>query len=151
MWICGGWTCACGHHRVASNCIHLPTFCGDGWNDGGNFCGGVWICGDGFCGWPDGWNVCGFCVKMHTREARQDGETNDRLDRLVVWAHVSDFSEAEKAALAWTEALTLLDPKTDYASLRSRLRQSFSDEEIGALTATIGMINLWNRIQVSAH
>lgn len=96
-------------------------------------------------------NGCGFCVKMHTREARQDGESNDRLDRLVVWAHVSDFSEAEKAALAWTEALTELHPKTDYASLRGRLRASFSDEQIGALTATIGMINLWNRIQVSAH
>lgn len=96
-------------------------------------------------------NGCAFCVKMHTREAREDGETQDRLDRLVVWAHVSDFSEAEKAAFAWTEALTTLDPKTDYASLRGRLRQSFTDKEIGALTATISMINLWNRIQVSAH
>lgn len=96
-------------------------------------------------------NGCAFCVKMHLREAREDGETQDRLDRLVVWAHVSDFSEAEKAALAWTEALTVLDHKTDYASLRGRLRASFSDKEIGALTATIGMINLWNRIQVSAH
>lgn len=96
-------------------------------------------------------NGCAFCVKMHTREAREDGETHDRLDRLIVWAHVSDFSEAEKAAFAWTEALTVLDPKTDYASLRGRLRASFSDGEIGALTATIAMINLWNRIQVSAH
>jgi AhpD family alkylhydroperoxidase len=96
-------------------------------------------------------NGCAFCVKMHLREAREDGETNDRLDRLVVWAHVNDFSEAEKAALAWTEALTVLDHKTDYVSLRGRLRASFTDEEIGALTATIGMINLWNRIQVSAH
>jgi AhpD family alkylhydroperoxidase len=96
-------------------------------------------------------NGCAFCVKMHLREAREDGETQDRLDRLVVWAHVNDFSEAEKAALAWTEALTTLDHKTDYASLRGRLRQSFSDKEIGALIATIGMINLWNRIQVSAH
>jgi AhpD family alkylhydroperoxidase len=96
-------------------------------------------------------NGCAFCVKMHTREAREDGETNDRLDRLIVWAHVSDFSEAEKAALAWTQALTVLDPKTDYASLRGRLRESFTDKEIGALTATIAMVNLWNRIQVSAH
>lgn len=96
-------------------------------------------------------NGCAFCVKMHTREAREDGETSDRLDRLIVWAHVSDFSEAEKAALAWTEALTVLDPHTDYASLRGRLRASFTDKQIGALTATIGMINLWNRIQVSAH
>jgi AhpD family alkylhydroperoxidase len=96
-------------------------------------------------------NGCAFCVKMHLREAREDGETQDRLDRLVVWAHVNDFTEAEKAALAWTEALTTLDHKTDYASLRGRLRQSFTDKEIGALTANIGMINLWNRIQVSAH
>ena len=96
-------------------------------------------------------NGCAFCVKMHLREAREDGETQDRLDRLVVWAHVNDFTEAEKAALAWTEALTTLDHKTDYATLRGRLRQSFTDKEIGALTATIGMINLWNRIQVSAH
>jgi len=96
-------------------------------------------------------NGCAFCVKMHLREAREDGETQDRLDRLVVWAHVGDFSEAEKAALAWTEALTTLDHKTDYASLRGRLRTFFSDKEIGALTATIGMINLWNRLQVSAH
>lgn len=96
-------------------------------------------------------NGCAFCVKMHTREAREDGETNDRLDRLVVWAHVNDFTEAEKAAFAWTEALTVLDHKTDYASLRGRLRESFTDKEIGALTATIGMINLWNRLQVSGH
>ncbi len=96
-------------------------------------------------------NGCAFCVKMHLREAREDGETQDRLDRVVVWAHVNDFTEAEKAALAWTEALTTLNHKTDYASLRGRLRASFTDKEIGALTATIGMINLWNRIQVSAH
>ena len=96
-------------------------------------------------------NGCAFCVKMHLREAREGGETQDRLDRLIVWAHVNDFSEAEKAALAWTEALTALDHQTDYASLRGRLRESFTDEEIGALTATIAMINLWNRIQVSAH
>ncbi|SFU65833.1 alkylhydroperoxidase AhpD family core domain-containing protein [Polaromonas sp. YR568] len=96
-------------------------------------------------------NGCAFCVKMHLREAREDGETQDRLDRIVVWAHVSDFTEAEKAALAWTEALTTLDHKTDYASLRGRLRASFTDKEIGALTANVGQINLWNRIQVSAH
>jgi AhpD family alkylhydroperoxidase len=54
-------------------------------------------------------NGCAYCVKMHTREAREDGEANERLDRLVVWKHVNDFSEREKAALAWSEALTVLD------------------------------------------
>lgn len=96
-------------------------------------------------------NQCGFCVKMHTREARDANETNERLDRLIVWRHVSDFSAAERAALAWTEALTVLDEKTDYASLRGDLREHFNDAQIGALTAEIGMINLWNRLQVSRH
>ncbi|MEM9442795.1 MAG: carboxymuconolactone decarboxylase family protein [Pseudomonadota bacterium] len=96
-------------------------------------------------------NRCGFCVKMHIREAREDGETSERLDRVVVWDQVSDFSEAEKAALAWTEALTVLDSTVDLGSLRSRLRQHFTDKDIGILTATIAMINLWNRINVSKH
>ena len=96
-------------------------------------------------------NQCGFCVKMHSKEARDDGETSERLDRLIVWQHVRDFSERERAALAWTEALTTLDAKTDYAPLRSKLREHFSEQEVGVLTSTIGMINLWNRIQVSAH
>lgn len=96
-------------------------------------------------------NACAYCVKMHIREAREDGETSERLDRLVVWEHVSDFSPAERAALAWVEALTLLDRKTDYGALRAALRAHFSDEQISALTATVAMINLWNRIQVSGH
>jgi len=96
-------------------------------------------------------NRCAFCVKMHTREARQDGESDARLDRLVVFAQVSDYSDREKAALAWTEALTVLDPKADLAPLRARLRQHFTDEEIGVLTSAVAMINLWNRIQISRH
>lgn len=96
-------------------------------------------------------NGCGFCVKMHTREAREDGETNDRLDRLVVWRHVDDFTPDEKAALAWTEALTLLKDTADFGALRAELRAHFTDSEITTLTAIVGMINLWNRIQVSNH
>lgn len=96
-------------------------------------------------------NRCGFCVKMHTREAREDGETSDRLDRVIVWDQISDFSDREKAALAWTEALTTLDPTTDLGALRARLRAHFSEEEIGVLTATVAMINLWNRINISRH
>jgi AhpD family alkylhydroperoxidase len=96
-------------------------------------------------------NRCGHCVKMHTKEARTDGETSDRLDRLIVWDHVNDFTDREKAALAWTEALTVLDNRTDLGMLRVRLRRYFSEREIGILTATIGMINMWNRIQVSRH
>lgn len=96
-------------------------------------------------------NGCGYCVKMHTKEARDDGETSERLDRLVVWHQVKDFSTKERAALAWTEALTQLDGKTSYGPLRTELCEHFSEEEISALTATVAMINLWNRIQISAH
>jgi AhpD family alkylhydroperoxidase len=96
-------------------------------------------------------NGCAFCVKMHVKEARADGETNDRLDRLVVWRHVTDFTVAEKAALAWTEALTQLDSHADLAPLRGQLREHFSDAEASAITSAVAMINLWNRLQVSNH
>lgn len=96
-------------------------------------------------------NRCGFCVKMHTSEAREDGETSERLDRVVVWDQVDDFTGQEKAALAWTEALTALDSGVDLGVLRARLREHFSDQEIGVLTATVAMINLWNRINISRH
>lgn len=96
-------------------------------------------------------NGCAFCIKMHLREAREDGETEARLDRVIVWDHVADFTPAERAALAWTEALTVIDRRTDYGPLRATLREHFTEQQIGALTATVAMINLWNRIQVSAH
>ncbi|MDJ0760547.1 MAG: carboxymuconolactone decarboxylase family protein [Woeseiaceae bacterium] len=96
-------------------------------------------------------NRCGFCAKMHTKESRQDGESSDRLDRLVVWDQVKDFSEKERAALAWTEALTVLDSDADLGELRARLRKHFAEKEIAALTATVAMINLWNRINISRH
>lgn len=96
-------------------------------------------------------NQCAYCVKMHTEEALRDGESQERLQRVVVWRHVDDFTPAERAAFAWTEALTSLDPKMDYEDLRRDLRQNFSDAEISALTSAIAMINLWNRMQVSNH
>ena len=96
-------------------------------------------------------NACGYCIKMHTREARQDGESNQRLDRVIVWNQVSDFTPREKAALAWTEALTALNSNVDLSALRDQLRAHFSEQEIGVLTSTIAMINLWNRINISRH
>lgn len=96
-------------------------------------------------------NACGYCVEMHARDARKDGETDQRLDHLAAWEHSAGYSDAERAALAWTEALTVLDRRTDYGALRARLRAHFSEEQIGALTAEIAMINVWNRINVSNH
>mgnify|MGYP000269699824 CR=1 FL=1 len=96
-------------------------------------------------------NQCGFCIKMHSSEAREGGETNERMDRLIVWRQVRDFSAKEKAALAWTEALTLLKSNADYGSLRTDLKLHFSDKEISVLTTVVCMINLWNRFQISKH
>lgn len=96
-------------------------------------------------------NGCAHCVRMHTREARADGETNERLDHLVAWKHLGGYTERERAALAWTEALTYLGSDIEPAPLRARLRQHFSDKEIAALTAAVAMINFWNRIAISAH
>jgi len=96
-------------------------------------------------------NQCAFCVKMHTREALEAGESQERLQRLTVWRHVDDFTPAEKAAFAWTEALTVLESKADYEALRKGLRVHFDEAEISALTSAVAMINLWNRMQVSNH
>ena len=96
-------------------------------------------------------NQCGFCVKMHTADARAAGESNARLDHLAAWRHTTDYSARERAALAWTEALTELDPKADHGPMRTELRQHFSEPELAALTATIAMINLWNRLQIANH
>ncbi|HVI59659.1 MAG TPA: carboxymuconolactone decarboxylase family protein [Luteimonas sp.] len=94
-------------------------------------------------------NGCAHCVKMHTRDAREAGETSERLDRLVVWQHVDDYSPREKAALAFTEAMTRLDDQSVLPGLRATLREHFSEQEVAALGAEIAMINLWNRISIS--
>ncbi len=96
-------------------------------------------------------NQCAYCVKMHIDDARRAGVTQDKLDKVVVWRHADVFSAAEQAALAWTEALTVLDERTDYAALRADLRAHYSDNEITVITTDIGMINLWNRVQISKH
>jgi AhpD family alkylhydroperoxidase len=96
-------------------------------------------------------NGCAYCVKMHTQEARRDGETNERLDRLIVWHHCDDYSPAERAALAWTEALTISSSDASLGDLRQQLRRHFSNSQIATLTSIIAMINLWNRIGLSQH
>ena len=94
-------------------------------------------------------NGCAHCVKMHTGDARRNGETDERLDRLVVWRHVDDYSPREKAALAFTEAMTRLDDQSQLPALRAALHEHFSEQEVAALGAEVAMINLWNRISIS--
>jgi AhpD family alkylhydroperoxidase len=93
-------------------------------------------------------NGCAFCIHMHTREARQDGETEERLYLLDAWRESPLYSDRERAALAWTEALTLVAqthaPDEDYEHLKAH----FSEEEQVKLTLAIGAINAWNRFAI---
>src|SRR3546814_2318244 len=77
-------------------------------------------------------NGCAHCVKMHTREARADGETNERLDRLVVWRHVDDYTPREKAALAFTEAKTRHDDQSVLSETRAARPAHLSPTEVRA-------------------
>jgi AhpD family alkylhydroperoxidase len=91
-------------------------------------------------------NGCAFCQRMHATEAREAGEQQSRLDVLAAWQEVSVFSDAEKAALQWTENLTLLSTRKVDDQAFSRLTQHFSQQQIVDLTVTIATINSWNRI-----
>jgi len=96
-------------------------------------------------------NGCAYCVEMHTREARVDGETNQRLDHLVVWREVDIYTDAEKTALAWAETLTMLGTGASLDMLHQNLQQHFSDQDIATLCTVIVMINTWNRLQIASH
>jgi len=93
-------------------------------------------------------NGCAFCLDMHAKDARANGETEQRLYLLNAWHESPLYSDRERAALAWTEALTLVAqthaPDDDYAALKAQ----FSDAEQVKLTLLIGAINTWNRIAI---
>ena len=96
-------------------------------------------------------NGCIYCINMHLKEARQDGETQSRLDQLIVWRQTDLFTPAEKAALDWTEALTTGGTNRNLDPLHSRLSEHFTHDQIDALTPAIIMINSWNRMQIANH
>jgi AhpD family alkylhydroperoxidase len=91
-------------------------------------------------------NSCAFCLQLHLNTARKLGIAPAKLDLVVVWREVSVFSARERAALAWTEALTLMAQQPVAASLHAELQTQFSGTEIVFLTAAVGAINSWNRI-----
>ena len=94
-------------------------------------------------------NGCTYCLDMHSRDARRDGETEQRLYLLNGWRESPLYSDRERAALAWTESLTKVAecgaPDAEYAALE----QHFAPKEIVDLTVLIGMINLWNRMAIA--
>jgi len=93
-------------------------------------------------------NGCAFCVHMHTREARAAGESEERLYLLSTWRESPLYSERERAALAWTEALTLLASSRAPDDVYAALALEFSEVERVQLTMVIVAINGWNRIAV---
>lgn len=93
-------------------------------------------------------NGCAFCLHMHTASARKLGETEERLYLLDAWRESPLYSERERAALEWTEALTLLSQSHVPDDAYHALKKQFTDEEQVKLTLLIVAINGWNRIQV---
>lgn len=96
-------------------------------------------------------NGCSYCVEMHSREARRDGETETRLYLVAAWKESPLFSERERAAFAWTETVTNISGNGVPDDLYARTLEHFSEEELVKLTVVIGMINTWNRLCVSFH
>ncbi|UGY09351.1 carboxymuconolactone decarboxylase family protein [Phyllobacterium pellucidum] len=96
-------------------------------------------------------NGCAYCIYMHVSDARARGETEMRLFMLDAWRESSLYTDRERAALAWTESLTRVAktgaPDEDYALVKDQ----FNEGELTYLTIAIGMINLWNRLQVGAR
>jgi len=93
-------------------------------------------------------NGCAFCVDMHTTDARKGGETERRLASVVVWREAPFFSERERAALEWTEALTLVAQTHVPDAVWDAVRPHFTDQELAELTMLVVTINGWNRISV---
>ncbi|OAJ55544.1 alkylhydroperoxidase [Paraburkholderia ginsengiterrae] len=94
-------------------------------------------------------NGCAYCVDMHTTDARKGGETERRLATVVVWRETPFFTDRERAALEWTEALTLISQDHVPDAIWEAVRPHFSDEELVDLTLLVTAINAWNRIAIS--
>jgi AhpD family alkylhydroperoxidase len=94
-------------------------------------------------------NGCAYCVDMHTKDARANGETEQRLYAVVVWREAPFFTERERAALAWTEAVTLVSQEQVPDNVFEIARKEFSDKELVNLTMAVIAINGWNRLAIS--
>lgn len=94
-------------------------------------------------------NGCAYCINMHTQDARKHGETEARLYLLNAWREAPVYTERERAALAWTEAVTLISETHAPDELYQAVRAQFSETETVNLTMLIATINAWNRLAIS--
>ena len=93
-------------------------------------------------------NGCANCINLHAVEARENGETEQRIYLLPAWREAPCYSDRERAALAWTDALTRLSEGHELKSAREALKAHFTEEEQIKITLMINVINGWNRIAV---
>ena len=96
-------------------------------------------------------NSCAFCINMHTREAMQSGETQQRLFLLSAWRETILFTDEEKALLALVEEVTLIHQQGVSDNVYQKAEKYFSAQLIGDIIMATVMINAWNRIAVSTH
>jgi AhpD family alkylhydroperoxidase len=94
-------------------------------------------------------NGCAFCLDMHSKDARAAGETEQRLYALNAWRETPFYSERERAALEWTEAVTLVSETHVPDETYNSVREHFSEKELVDLTLAIIAINGWNRLAIS--
>ena len=94
-------------------------------------------------------NGCAFCINMHTQDARKRGETEQRLYLLNAWREAPAYTDRERAALAWTEAVTLISETHAPDDVYNEVRTHFSEAETVNLTILIGAINTWNRLSIA--
>lgn len=94
-------------------------------------------------------NGCAFCVHIHVADALKDGESHLRLHMVAAWRDSSLFTPRERAALAWTEALTLVSEKGAPDDVWAEVTAVFTEDDVAFLTFAIGAINLWNRTQIA--
>lgn len=94
-------------------------------------------------------NGCAYCLDMHTKDARGAGESEQRLYMLSAWREAPFYSERERAALEWTEALTLIAQNEVPDQLYERVRRHFDEKELVDLSLAVATINTWNRLAVA--
>jgi len=94
-------------------------------------------------------NGCAYCIDMHTKDARTHGESEQRLYGVSAWHEAPFYSERERAALAWTEAVTLIGKTHVPDDVYAEARKHFSEKELVDLTFAIIAINSWNRLAIS--
>jgi AhpD family alkylhydroperoxidase len=94
-------------------------------------------------------NGCAYCIDMHSKDARAAGESEQRLYALNAWRETPFFTPREQAALAWTEAVTLLTEGHVSDAVYEHARQQFSEEELVNLTMAVVTINGWNRLAIA--